>query len=87
MVTQIQIAGFKILGTILKEYTDAVLKPETYYARNILSIMPEQYKVSKEEFSCIQRFRPVVVTSPGMTDSYALNLYRKIKGIVLPEIK
>ena len=42
MVTQIQIAGFKILGTILKEYTDAVLKPETYYARNLLSVMPEQ---------------------------------------------
>ncbi len=47
IVTQIQIAGFKILGTILKEYTDAVLKPETYYARNILSVMPEQYQVSK----------------------------------------
>ena len=30
MVTQIQIAGFKILGTILKEYTDAVLKPVSY---------------------------------------------------------
>ena len=50
MVTQIQIAGFKnTRNHPLKEYTDAVPKPETYYARNILSIMPEQYKVSKED--------------------------------------
>lgn len=86
IVTQIQIAGFKILGTILKEYTDAVLKPETYYARNILSIMPEQYKVDKED-SMYTKIQTVVDYVSGMTDSYALNLYRKIKGIELPELK
>ena len=86
MVTQIQIAGFKILGTILKEYTDAILKPETYYARNILSVMPEQYKVSKED-SMYTKIQTVVDYVSGMTDSYALNLYRKIKGIELPEIR
>lgn len=86
IVTQIQIAGFKILGTILKEYTDAVLKPETYYARNILSVMPEQYRVSKED-SMYTKIQTVVDYVSGMTDSYALNLYRKIKGIELPELK
>lgn len=86
IVTQIQIAGFKILGTILKEYTDAVLKPETYYARNILSVMPEQYQVSKED-SMYTKIQTVVDYVSGMTDSYALNLYRKIKGIELPELK
>ncbi len=86
IVTQIQIAGFKILGTILKEYTDAILKPETYYARNILSVMPEQYKVEKED-SMYTKIQTVVDYVSGMTDSYALNLYRKIKGIDLPEIR
>ena len=86
MVTQIQIAGFKILGTILKEYTDAVLKPGTYYARNILSVMPEQYQVSPDD-SMYTKIQTVVDYVSGMTDSYALNLYRKIKGIDLPEIK
>jgi dGTPase len=86
MVTQIQIAGFKILGTILKEYTDAVLKPETYYARNLLSVMPEQYQVSKED-TMYTKIQTVVDYVSSMTDSYALNLYRKIKGIDLPEIK
>ena len=85
IVTQIQIAGFKILGTILKEYTDAVLKPETYYAQNILSIVPEQYNVDKNE-SLYTKIQTVLDYVSGMTDSYALNLYRKIKGIEVPEI-
>ena len=67
-------------------YTDAILKPETYYARNLLSVMPEQYKVSPED-SIYTKIQTVVDYVSGMTDSYALNLYRKIKGIDLPEIR
>ena len=86
IVTQIQIAGFKILATLLKEYSDAVFKPETYYARNLLSIMPEQYKVNQDD-SIYTKVQTVTDYVSGMTDSYALNLYRKIKGIDLPEIR
>jgi dGTPase len=86
IVTQIQIAGFKILATLLKEYIDAILKPETYYARNILSIMPEQYHVQPGD-SLYTKIQTVTDYVSGMTDSYALGLYRKIKGIDLPEIR
>ncbi|MDR1273707.1 MAG: deoxyguanosinetriphosphate triphosphohydrolase [Odoribacteraceae bacterium] len=86
IVTQIQIAGFKILATLLKEYIDAILKPGTYYARNILSIMPEQYNVKAGD-SLYTKIQTVTDYVSGMTDSYALNLYRKIKGIDLPEIR
>jgi dGTPase len=86
IVTRIQIAGFKILATLLKEYIDAILKPGTYYARNILSIMPEQYKVQQED-SLYTKIQTVTDYVSGMTDSYALDLYRKIKGIDLPEIR
>ncbi|MBP3419315.1 MAG: dNTP triphosphohydrolase [Marinifilaceae bacterium] len=85
LVTQIQIAGFKILGTLLEEYTDAVLKPHTYYARNLLSMMSEQYKVPQDA-PIYTKLQTVVDLVSGMTDSYALNLYRKIKGIDLPEL-
>ncbi|MDR1414763.1 MAG: dNTP triphosphohydrolase [Odoribacteraceae bacterium] len=85
VVTQIQIAGFKILATILKEYIDAILKPGTYYARNILSIMPGQYRVRPED-SLYTKIQTVTDYVSGMTDSYALNLYRKIKGIDLPDL-
>ncbi len=86
MVTQIQIAGFKILGTILHEFIEAVLKPETYYARNLLSVMPGQYQVDVND-SLYAKVQTVVDYVSSMTDSYALNLYRKIKGIDLPEIR
>jgi len=86
IVTQIQIAGFKILATLLKEYTEAVLKPETYYARNLLSLMPGQYRVQQHD-SIYTKIQTVTDYVSGMTDSYALDLYRRIKGIDLPEIK
>ncbi|MDR0766809.1 MAG: dNTP triphosphohydrolase [Odoribacteraceae bacterium] len=86
IVTRIQIAGFKILATLLKEYTDAILKPGTYYARNILSIMPGQYRVQQDD-SLYTKIQTVIDYVSGMTDSYALDLYRKIKGIDLPEIR
>lgn len=85
LVTQIQIAGFKILGTLLEEYTDAVLKPNTFYAQNLLSLMSEQYKVPQDA-PIYTKLQTVVDLVSGMTDSYALNLYRKIKGIELPEL-
>ena len=37
--------------------------------------------------SMYTKIQTVVDYVSGMTDSYALNLYRKIKGIDLPEIK
>jgi dGTPase len=86
IVTRIQIAGFKILATLLKEYIDAILEPRTYYARNILSIMPEQYKVTPQD-PLYAKVQTVIDYVSGMTDSYALDLYRKIKGIDLPEIR
>ena len=85
LVTQIQVAGFKILGTLLEEYTDAVLKPHTYYAKNLLSLMSDQYKVPQDA-PIYTKLQTVVDLVSGMTDSYALNLYRKIKGIELPEL-
>ena len=83
---QEDVREMKILATLLKEYSDAVFKPETYYARNLLSIMPEQYKVNQED-SIYTKIQTVTDYVSGMTDSYALNLYRKIKGIDLPEIR
>jgi len=86
IVTQIQISGFKILGTLLKEYSEAILKPETYYSQNLLSIMPEQYSVDAED-NVYTKIQTVVDYISGMTDSYALNLYKKIMGIELPEFR
>ncbi len=85
IVTQIQIAGFKILRTLLREYTEALLNRDSFFSKNLLSLMPEQYVVDKDA-PIYEKLQTVVDYVSGMTDSYALNLYRKIEGIELPEI-
>lgn len=83
-VVDIQIAGFKILGTLLYEFTNAILNKDRYYSKNILSLIPKQFNIDQDDkYSQIQS---IVDHVAGMTDSYALDLYRTIKGIHLPEI-
>ncbi|WP_421917828.1 deoxyguanosinetriphosphate triphosphohydrolase [Marinifilum sp.] len=84
-VIEIELAGYKILGTLLEEFVTAVMEPENFYSKNLLSLIPEQYDVSGE--SDYKKVMSVLDFVSGMTDVFALGLYRKIKGIELPEIK
>ena len=78
-VVEVEIAGYKILGSLLSEFVEAVLNPEDYYSGMILPFIPEQYKVS-EKASVYTKVLSVLDFISGMTDVYALDLYRKIQG-------
>lgn len=78
-VVEIEIAGFKILGTLLDEFIKAVLAPDHYYSRLLLPFIPGQYKVP-ENAPVHLRVQTVIDFISGMTDVYALDLFRKIKG-------
>jgi dGTPase len=78
-VVEIEIAGFKILGTLLHEFIKAVLEPTYYYSRLLLPFIPEQYRVS-EVSEVHYRIQTVIDFISGMTDVYALDLFRKIQG-------
>ena len=83
-VVEIEIAGYKIIGTILEEFVGAIMNPKDLYSRKILSLLPDQYKTESDlEYLKIQS---VVDFVSGMTDVFALDLYRKIKGISLPGV-
>ena len=81
-VVEIEISGFKILGSLLHEFSKAVLNPGDKYSEMLLPFIPEQYKVEKEA-SVYQKLQSVLDFISGMTDVYALDLYRKINGIGL----
>lgn len=81
-VVEIEIAGYKIIGTLLEEFVGAVLNPGDLYSKKILSVLPGQYKNSNP--SVYLKIQSVVDFISGMTDVFALDLYRKIKGISLP---
>jgi dGTPase len=78
-VVEIEIAGFKILGTLLDEFIKAVLAPKHYYSRLLLPFIPEQYKVA-DDAPVHFRVQTVIDFISGMTDVYALDLFRKIQG-------
>jgi dGTPase len=81
-VIQIEIAGYKILGTLLEEFTPAILDPKDPLSEKLLSIVPQQYHLQSENL--YNQLQTVVDFVSGMTDLYALDLYRKITGINLP---
>lgn len=83
-VIQINVAGYKILGTLLEEFTHAVMNPELNYSKMLISMMPNQYHMDGN--STYLRLQSVLDFVSGMTDVYALELYRKLKGITVPEI-
>jgi dGTPase len=83
-VVEIEIAGFKIIGTLLEEFVGAVINPEDKYNRRILTLLPDQYKPESDRL--YHKIQTAVDFISGMTDVYALDLYRKIKGINLPEV-
>lgn len=83
-VVEIEIAGYKIIDTLLSEFTGALLHPGTPLSRKILMLLPGQYL--QEADSTYFKVQSAVDFISGMTDVYALDLYRKIRGISLPEI-
>lgn len=83
-VVEIELAGYKILGTLLDEFVNAIFAPGNFYSKNLLSLIPEQYEVS--EGSDYEKMMSVLDFISGMTDVFALDLYRTIKGIELPGI-
>ena len=83
-VVEIEIAGYKILGTLLEEFIGALMSPNNPLSQKILMLIPVQYDAQTD--TTYHKIQTAVDFITGMTDVYALDLYRKIKGISLPEV-
>ena len=83
-VIEIEIAGYKILGTLLDAFITAVVEPDGFLSKKLLTLIPSQYQNSDD--SMYGKIQSVVDFVSGMTDLFALNLYRKITGMELPGI-
>lgn len=83
-VVEIEISGYQIIGTLLEVFIDAILNPKDGFSRKILMLMPDQYQGNHT--TTYGKVQAVVDFVSGMTDLYALDLYRKIKGISIPGI-
>lgn len=83
-VTDIDLAGYHIIYTLLELMADAVLAPDKAYSRLLLGQVSPQYQLRAPRLA--DRLMAVLDYVSGMTDVYALDLYRKINGHSLPSV-
>ena len=83
-VLDIELAGYRIIGYLLEVFTDAVTKPGHAYSKLLLDRIPEQYETDAPTH--YGKLQSAIDYISGMTDVYALDLYRKITGIGLPAV-
>jgi dGTPase len=83
-VLDVELAGYKIILTLLEELSQAVLTPEKAYSQQLLRRIPTQYETDSPTY--YGKIQSVLDYISGMTDVYALDLYRKITGMSLPSL-
>jgi len=83
-VLDIELAGYHIFSHLINSLTNAVMNQEHAYSKLLLQRIPEQYDTkAKTTYGKIQCVLDYI---SGMTDVYALDLYRKITGMGLPAV-
>lgn len=81
-VVEIENAGYNVMYELLDHFIPSILKSaddRKSYDKKALKLLPKQFFY--EEGSDYQKVLGVVDFVSGMTDNYATDLYRKIKGI------
>ena len=90
-VLEIEIAGFNVVAELLDTFIHAIndyhtfgknLKKERPYSDKLIRLFPKQFLTGSEDHYL--RILRVCEFVAGMTDSYAVTLFRRIKGIELP---
>lgn len=83
-VVDIELAGNRIITSLLECLVSAVLDPDLYYSGLLLAKVPSQYDVKAA--TPFGRIQAVLDHVSAMTDVYALDLYRKLNGMSLPAV-
>lgn len=81
-VVEIENAGYNVMYELLDHFIPSILKEKNSrksYDKMALKLLPEQFLY--EDGSDYQKVLGVIDFVSGMTDNYATDLYRKIKGI------
>jgi dGTPase len=84
-VVETEIAGYNVIGGMLKEFFGAVLHPQSAKSRKLLQLISGQFVISGAPDGLYNDTRSVVDFIAGMTDLYAVDLYRKLTGIRLAQ--
>lgn len=83
-VLDIELAGFRVISTLLELMMDGVTSPEKAYSELLINRVSSQYNIKSPVL--YERIQAVLDYISGMTDIFALDLYRKINGNSLPAV-
>ena len=83
-VVDIELAGYQVISTLTDLMIEAVRYPEKAYSKLLINRVSAQYDISTP--TLYGRIIAVLDYISGMTDVYALDLYRKINGNSLPAV-
>lgn len=81
-VVEIENAGYNVMYELLDHFIPSILKPKEErksYDKMALKLLPKQFIY--ENGTDYQKVLGIIDFVSGMTDNYATDLYRKIKGI------
>ena len=80
-VVELELAGTRIISFLIDELVKAVTDPTLNYSRLLLAKVPEQYEINSP--TVYGKIQAVLDHISGMTDVYALDLYRRLNGMSL----
>ncbi|MFZ1704944.1 MAG: dNTP triphosphohydrolase [Saprospiraceae bacterium] len=81
-VIEVELAGYNVMSEILNVFVPAILKENrSNMEKKSLLLIPNQFNLSAESGQYYQKVMGVLDFVSGMTDGYATELYRKMKGI------
>ena len=83
-VVDIELAGYQVITTLVDLMIDAVRYPEKAYSQLLINRVSKQYEIQAP--TLYAKIQAVLDYISGMTDVYALDLYRKINGNSLPAV-
>ena len=82
-VVELEIAGFRIMSSLVEYFVTSALTPEAdreKEQKKILELLPRQFSFEESDTPYLKVMRILDFIS-GMTDLFALKLYRKLRGI------
>ncbi|RYF99005.1 MAG: dNTP triphosphohydrolase, partial [Chitinophagaceae bacterium] len=82
-VVEIEIAGYNVIGGLLKEFIYAAMNPGSSKSEKLLQLISQQFVISGKPEMLYYDILAVVDYIAGMTDLFAVDIYRKITGITI----
>ncbi len=86
-VIEREVAGFEVLNGLLEAFVPAAMEAHSspkasWYHSSLIKLLPTDYQASiQKSVNVYEAMLTLLDFISGMTDSYALSLYRNIKGI------